>query len=60
MASPQKVLVIGLDGAIFDLIKPWVTKGHLPNFARLLAEGTRLGSQTDSMPRKSLSPSSTS
>ncbi len=36
---PHKVLVIGLDGATFDLIKPWVAEGHLPTLGRLLAEG---------------------
>jgi predicted AlkP superfamily phosphohydrolase/phosphomutase len=35
----SKVLVIGLDGATYDLIKPWANKGHLPTFQRLLREG---------------------
>ena len=34
-----KVLVIGLDGATFDLIKPWAAAGKLPNLARILMEG---------------------
>lgn len=34
-----KVLVIGLDGATLDLIKPWAEEGKLPNMARLLEEG---------------------
>lgn len=34
-----RVLVIGLDGATFDLIEPWAEAGHLPNLARLMAEG---------------------
>jgi len=34
-----KVFVIGLDGATFDLIKPWVDEGKLPVFASLLKEG---------------------
>lgn len=33
------MLVIGLDGATFDLVRPWVAAGHLPHLARLLAEG---------------------
>ncbi len=37
--SSKRVLVIGLDGATFDLIKPWAEAGHLPTFRRLLAEG---------------------
>ncbi|HMQ55341.1 MAG TPA: alkaline phosphatase family protein, partial [Anaerolineae bacterium] len=35
--SAGKVLVIGLDGATFDLIKPWAAEGRLPTLARLLA-----------------------
>jgi predicted AlkP superfamily phosphohydrolase/phosphomutase len=35
-----KLLVIGLDGATFDLIKPWVEEGKLPHLASLLAQGT--------------------
>lgn len=36
----SKVLVIGLDGATFDLIAPWVEQGKLPGFAQLLREGS--------------------
>lgn len=36
-----KVLIIGLDGATFGLIKPWVTTGQLPTFKHLLQEGTQ-------------------
>ncbi|MGQ9585789.1 MAG: alkaline phosphatase family protein [Anaerolineae bacterium] len=35
----QRVLVVGLDGATFRLIRPWAEAGHLPNLARLLREG---------------------
>jgi predicted AlkP superfamily phosphohydrolase/phosphomutase len=35
----KKVLVVGLDGATFDLIKPWVAAGHLPALDRILREG---------------------
>ena len=34
-----KVLVVGLDGASLDLIRPWAAQGKLPTFARLLSEG---------------------
>ena len=34
-----KVWVIGLDGATWSLIEPWVRKGELPTFARLMREG---------------------
>lgn len=37
--SPDRVFVIGIDGATFDLIKPWVRKGKLTNIARLMRTG---------------------
>jgi predicted AlkP superfamily phosphohydrolase/phosphomutase len=41
MNSPtqRKVIVIGLDGATLDLILPWVQKGLLPNFQRIIKKG---------------------
>ena len=38
-ATPR-VLVIGVDAATMDLIRPWADAGRLPTFARLLREGT--------------------
>lgn len=35
----SRVLVIGIDGATFDLIGPWAEAGDLPNLARLMEEG---------------------
>jgi predicted AlkP superfamily phosphohydrolase/phosphomutase len=35
----KKVLVIGLDGATLDLVKPWVKEGKLPNMARIMQQG---------------------
>ncbi|MCO5188753.1 MAG: alkaline phosphatase family protein [Anaerolineae bacterium] len=37
--QPPKLIIIGFDGATLDLIEPWARAGHLPNFARLMAEG---------------------
>ncbi len=37
MARP--LLVLGLDGATWDLIRPWAEAGDLPFFRRLLREG---------------------
>lgn len=37
--NDRKVCVIGLDGATFDVIKPLVAQGKLPNLARLMQEG---------------------
>jgi predicted AlkP superfamily phosphohydrolase/phosphomutase len=39
MPKPR-VLVIGLDGATWDLLRPWAAEGHLPHLARLLEEGS--------------------
>ncbi len=33
-----KLMVLGLDGATFDLILPWVQQGELPNFKKLIGE----------------------
>lgn len=37
--SINKLLVIGVDGATFDVIKPLVEAGQLPNIARLIQNG---------------------
>ncbi|QLH76882.1 alkaline phosphatase family protein [Halosimplex rubrum] len=34
-----QTVVIGLDGANWPLIEPWIDEGHLPNLARLREEG---------------------
>jgi len=36
----NKVLIIGLDGATFDLIKPFIKKGELPTFECLMKKGS--------------------
>ena len=35
----KKVLVIGLDGATYDLIMPWIKDGLLPNLSQILSKG---------------------
>ena len=35
----SKVLVVGIDGATWSLIKPWADEGKLPTFRRLLKNG---------------------
>lgn len=35
----HKVLVIGLDGATFDLLKPWMAEGHMPTLKKLMDTG---------------------
>lgn len=36
----QRVLLLGLDGATFDLFAPWAGQGLLPNLAALMERGT--------------------
>jgi len=40
MSNDRKVMVIGMDALIFPLMKAWIDEGVLPNFARLLSEGS--------------------
>ena len=40
MSQNVKVLVIGLDGATWDVILPFVEEGKLPTFKKLLNEGS--------------------
>jgi len=40
MTQRHRVLILGLDGATFDIIKPMVAQGKLPHLARLMREGT--------------------
>ncbi|MGH2536681.1 MAG: alkaline phosphatase family protein [Candidatus Promineifilaceae bacterium] len=35
----MRTLIVGIDGATFDLVRPWAAAGHLPNLARLMEEG---------------------
>lgn len=39
--KPPRLLVIGLDGATFDLLEPMTAQGWLPNLSRVLAESAR-------------------
>ncbi|MHA1294590.1 MAG: alkaline phosphatase family protein [Promethearchaeota archaeon] len=36
----KNIILIGLDGATWDLIKPWVNEGKLPSFKRLMDYGS--------------------
>jgi predicted AlkP superfamily phosphohydrolase/phosphomutase len=39
MTTLDKVFLLGLDGATFDLLGPWMEAGHLPHLSRLRQEG---------------------
>ncbi len=36
----KRVLIVGLDGATFDILNPLMDGGHMPNLKRLIATGT--------------------
>jgi predicted AlkP superfamily phosphohydrolase/phosphomutase len=38
--TEHKIITVGLDGATWDLILPWVEEGRLPNFAYIMQNGT--------------------
>lgn len=48
-SQKKRVLVIGLDGATFEIIKPMVKEGKLPNLGRLMRSGS-YGALESSMP----------
>ena len=39
MSEKRRVLIIGLDGATFDLLRPWMEEGRLPNLAAITRNG---------------------
>lgn len=39
MTLTRKALIIGLDGATWTLLQPWIEQGHLPHLAKLVREG---------------------
>ncbi len=45
----RRVFAIGLDGATFDLIRPWAEQGKLPTFKRLMDQGA-WGDLTSTIP----------
>jgi len=42
----NKLLVIGLDGASFNVLDPLIEKGYLPNLSKLISEGSRADLET--------------
>jgi predicted AlkP superfamily phosphohydrolase/phosphomutase len=42
----NKLLVIGLDGASFNVLDPLIDSGHLPNIANLIEQGSRADLET--------------
>ncbi|HSE36292.1 MAG TPA: alkaline phosphatase family protein, partial [Blastocatellia bacterium] len=39
--TSTRTIIIGLDGATFDLIDPLVEAGELPTLKRIMSEGVR-------------------
>ena len=54
MSGKHKLVMIGWDGATWDLLAPWAQAGELPHFKRLMRSGTRAVLQSTPLP---LSPS---
>lgn len=40
VTQKYKVIIVGLDGATFDLIEPWAAQGQLPSLNHVLSVGT--------------------
>lgn len=40
MQKSNRLLIIGLDGATWDVLEPWIADGTLPNLGRLRREGS--------------------
>src|SRR5512143_3706775 len=40
MTQSKRVMIIGLDGATWDVLDKWIVDGTLPNLARLRGEGS--------------------
>ncbi len=53
-SSLEKTIVIGWDGATWDLLLPWVQSNKLPNLAQLMAKGVHATLRSTPLP---LSPS---
>jgi predicted AlkP superfamily phosphohydrolase/phosphomutase len=51
-SETEKVLVVGLDGADWNVIKPLVDDGEMPNLERLMEDG-RYGNLTTTLPIES-------
>lgn len=45
--TDRRILLIGLDGADWDVIDPLIVQGGMPNLARLIREGTRARLRTN-------------
>jgi predicted AlkP superfamily phosphohydrolase/phosphomutase len=39
MEKSHKIVIVGWDGATWDLLRPWVENGDLPGLGRIVAEG---------------------
>jgi len=56
--AKQKVVILGFDGADPRLVEQWMDEGHLPNLAKLRAEGTYTRLSTTNPPQTPVSWSS--
>jgi len=49
MSPRRRAIVIGLDSAAFDVLKPWMDRGYLPTISRLVRNGAS-GKLTSTLP----------
>ena len=54
MTLNRKAIILGLDGATWTLLRPWIDQGQLPHLARLVHEGAS-GPLTTTIPPVSAS-----
>ena len=54
----DKVIIIGLDGADWRLLRPWIAQGYLPTLARLVEEGASGSLRSTIRPESSVAWSS--
>ena len=52
--KPKRVLVVGWDGATFDIVDPMIEQGKLPNLARLMERGVRCDLRSTVPPNSSI------
>ena len=47
--TPRRVILLGLDGGTFSLLRPWIEEGLMPNLGKIMDQGT-WGDLTSTIP----------
>jgi len=48
--GPGRVMVVALDGATWDLARPWMEAGHMPHLSSLVTDGVSAGMRAEMPP----------